>query len=334
MFIGLVLGGFLAAIDWRLVFLISVPFGIFGTIWSRLSLREIGVHRRAPIDWAGNVTFAGGLVLVMIGITYGIRPYGDHPMGWTSPLVLGTLAARRRAARCSFVYVETHIAGADVPAAAVPDPRVHLRRPLQLPLGDRARRPDVHADHLAAGDLAARARLQLRLDAALGRHLHAPAHGRDAARRTDLRHPLRPLRLARRSPPAACSARPLAFVLLERLPIDFSYPAFAAVLFLMGLSMGAFASPNRAERDEQPPGAASRRRRRHEPDVPELRPGALDRDLLHADDHRALGDAAAHARRRTRGARRSRRHRRARRAPPAHLGASSPRSSASTRCRS
>ena len=100
-FIGLILGGFLAAIDWRLVFLISVPFGIFGTIWSRVSLREIGVHRRASIDWLGNVTFAGGLILVMIGITYGIRPYGDHPMGWTSPVVLGTLAAGVGAARCS-----------------------------------------------------------------------------------------------------------------------------------------------------------------------------------------------------------------------------------------
>ena len=41
-------------------------------------------------------------------------------------------------------------------------------------------------------------------------------------------------------------ASALAFVLLEKLPIDFGYPAFAAILLLMGLSMGAFASPNRA----------------------------------------------------------------------------------------
>ena len=41
-------------------------------------------------------------------------------------------------------------------------------------------------------------------------------------------------------------ASAVAFVLLALLPIDFSYPSFAAVLLLMGLAMGAFASPNRA----------------------------------------------------------------------------------------
>jgi MFS family permease len=38
----------------------------------------------------------------------------------------------------------------------------------------------------------------------------------------------------------------LSFLLLAMLPVDFSYPFFAAVLLLMGLSMGAFAAPNRA----------------------------------------------------------------------------------------
>ncbi len=92
-FIGLLLGGLLAPINWRLVFLVSVPFGIFGTIWSHRKLREIGVHEPAPIDWMGNATFAVGLVLIMIGITYGIRPYDGHPMGWTNPFVLGCLGA-------------------------------------------------------------------------------------------------------------------------------------------------------------------------------------------------------------------------------------------------
>ena len=87
-FIGLILGGVLAAVDWRLVFLVSVPIGIGGTIWSYLSLREIGVRTRARIDWLGNVTFALGLVGILAGITYGIQPYGGHTMGWTSPLVL------------------------------------------------------------------------------------------------------------------------------------------------------------------------------------------------------------------------------------------------------
>jgi MFS family permease len=90
-FIGLVVGGLLAPIQWRLIFLVSVPFGLLGTIWSYRKLREVGVRTPAPIDWAGNLTFAGGLVLVMIGITYGIRPYGAHTMGWMSPFVVGCL---------------------------------------------------------------------------------------------------------------------------------------------------------------------------------------------------------------------------------------------------
>ncbi len=87
-FIGLILGGVLAAVDWRLVFLVSVPIGIGGTIWSYLSLRETGVRTKARIDWLGNLTFAFGLVGILVGITYGIQPYGGHTMGWTSPLVL------------------------------------------------------------------------------------------------------------------------------------------------------------------------------------------------------------------------------------------------------
>jgi MFS family permease len=87
-FVGLILGGVLAAVDWRLVFLVSVPIGIGGTIWSYLSLREVGVRTKAKIDWLGNVTFAFGLVGILAGITYGIQPYGGHTMGWTSPLVL------------------------------------------------------------------------------------------------------------------------------------------------------------------------------------------------------------------------------------------------------
>lgn len=88
-FIGLVLGGLLAPINWRLIFLVSVPLGLFGTVWAYLKLQERGIHKPAPVDWLGNLTFALGLVLVMIGITYGIEPYGGNSMGWTSPWVLG-----------------------------------------------------------------------------------------------------------------------------------------------------------------------------------------------------------------------------------------------------
>src|SRR5947208_4468847 len=81
MFIGLVLGGLLAPVDWRLVFLISVPVGLFGTVWAYLKLEERSEPRRRPIDWWGNVTFAVGLVCIMVAVTHGIRPYGSHPTG-------------------------------------------------------------------------------------------------------------------------------------------------------------------------------------------------------------------------------------------------------------
>src|ERR1700684_4669931 len=87
-FIGLVLGGVLAPVQWHLVFLISVPFGILGTVVAYLKLKERGVRTPAKIDWLGNVTFAAGLILVLIGITYGLLPYGGHSMGWTNPKVL------------------------------------------------------------------------------------------------------------------------------------------------------------------------------------------------------------------------------------------------------
>src|SRR3954467_4640042 len=92
-FIGLVLGGILAPIDWRLVFLISVPVGLFGTVWAYRSLKEISTPHRARIDWAGNVTFALGLILVMVAVTYGIRPAGGHQFGWTSAKVIALLSA-------------------------------------------------------------------------------------------------------------------------------------------------------------------------------------------------------------------------------------------------
>ena len=87
-FIGLILGGVLAAVDWRLVFIVSVPIGVGGTIWSYLSLRETGTRTPSKIDWLGNITFAVGLIGLLTGITYGIQPYGGHSMGWTSPVVL------------------------------------------------------------------------------------------------------------------------------------------------------------------------------------------------------------------------------------------------------
>src|SRR4051795_8517316 len=68
MFVGLVLGGLLAPIDWRLVFLISVPVGLFGSVWGYLKLEERSQPRPAPIDWWGNLTFALGLILAMVSV--------------------------------------------------------------------------------------------------------------------------------------------------------------------------------------------------------------------------------------------------------------------------
>ena len=148
---------------WRLVFLVSVPFGLFGTVWAYLKLRDLGERRRRAIDWWGNLTFAVGLVAVMVGITYGIQPYGGHTMGWTSPKVLAR-AHRRRSRSCSrcSASIETR----------VEQPMFHLQlfrirafaagNIAEPAVRDRARRPAVHADHLAAGHLAAPARLQLR----------------------------------------------------------------------------------------------------------------------------------------------------------------------------
>src|SRR6201996_4643519 len=87
-FVGLVLGGVLAPISWRVVFLISVPVGLFGTVWSYLKLQEMSTPRRADIDWLGNVTFALGLILIMVAVTFGIRPSGGSSTGWGSTKVL------------------------------------------------------------------------------------------------------------------------------------------------------------------------------------------------------------------------------------------------------
>jgi MFS family permease len=108
-FMGLIAGGLLAEVDWRLVFFVSVPVGIVGTIWSYRSLHEIGVRRAARIDWWGNALFGVGLTVLLVGITYGIQPYGGHDMGWTNPWVLASLIGGG-ALLVIFCAVETKVA--------------------------------------------------------------------------------------------------------------------------------------------------------------------------------------------------------------------------------
>ena len=90
-FIGLILGGVLAPVNWHLIFLVSAPVGVFGTVWAYFMLHDIGIRKHAKMDWWGNLLFGVGLIAILVGITYGLQPYGGSAMGWTNPLVLGAM---------------------------------------------------------------------------------------------------------------------------------------------------------------------------------------------------------------------------------------------------
>src|SRR6185436_2905720 len=90
-FLGLLIGGFLSEIHWQAVFWVGVPIGVLGTIWSYRSLRELGSRTSGRLDWPGALTFGLGLTVLLVGITYGIQPYGESSTGWGSPWVLGSI---------------------------------------------------------------------------------------------------------------------------------------------------------------------------------------------------------------------------------------------------
>jgi len=243
-FIGLVLGGILGPIQWRLIFLVSVPIGLFATIWAYRNLREVRVRKGGRIDWPGNVTFAVGLIAVMVGITYGIQPYGGHTMGWTSPFVLSCLLGGG-ALLAAFCVIEKR----------VPDPmfRLDLFRIRAFSAGS--------VSTLLAG--IGRGGLMFMLIIWL-QGIWLPLHGYDFAR-TPLWAGIYMLPLtagfliagpvsgilsdrfgSRPFATGGMLAAAASFGLLELLPVDFPYPAFAGLLLLNGLAMGAFAAPNRA----------------------------------------------------------------------------------------
>jgi MFS family permease len=243
-FIGLVLGGVLGPVSWRLVFLVSVPFGVMGTVWSYLKLKELGVRKPAKLDLGGNLTFAAGLIAVLVGITYGIQPYGGHVMGWTSPLVL-TLIIGGLVVLAIFCYIETK----------VPEPMFRLSLFRIRPF--------------TAGNLAS-------LLSGLGRGglmfiliiwlqgIYLPLHGY-SFENTPLWAGIAMIPLtigfllagpvsgylsdrfgARPFATGGMVLAALSFGLLEMLPVNFTYWQFAAILLLNGIGMGLFASPNRA----------------------------------------------------------------------------------------
>jgi MFS family permease len=244
MFVGLVLGGLLAPIDWRLVFLISVPIGLFGTVWAYLKLEERSAPRRAPMDWWGNISFALGLVLAMVSVTYGIRPAGGHPTGWGSALVLALLAGSV-ASLVVFAVVERRVEN--------PMFRLPLFRIRAFTFGTLS----TFLSAVARGGLMFMLIIWLQ-------GIWLPQHG-FSFEQTPLWAGIYMLPLtigmliagptsgylsdrygARLFATAGMLGAAASFALLLLLSTDFSYPAFAAILALNGLSMGMFASPNRA----------------------------------------------------------------------------------------
>ena len=243
-FIGLVLGGLLAPIDWRLVFLISVPIGLFGTVWAYLKLEERSTPRRAPIDWMGNLTFALGLVLVMVAITHGIRPYGGHPLGWTSPTVI-VLLIGSALSFFAFAVIEKRV--------EFPMFRLELFKIRAFTFGTIA----TFLSSLARGGLMFMLIIWLQ-------GIWLPQHGYSFSE-TPLWAGIYMLPLSigllvagpvsgylsdrygsRWFATGGMLLTALSFALLYLLPTDFEYGTFAAVLAMMGISMGLFVSPNRA----------------------------------------------------------------------------------------
>ena len=174
------------------------------------------------------MTFAAGLIAVLVGITYGIQPYGGHTMGWTSPFVIGLIGGGR--SRCIFCVIETRVAEPMFKLALFKIRPVHRREPGRLLAGPGPRRPDVHPDHLAAGHLPADPWIQLQPDAAVGRHRHAPAdrwfpRSRPVSGWLSDRFGARPFATGGMLVAAA------SFVLLKFLPVDFVYWQFAGISF-------------------------------------------------------------------------------------------------------
>jgi EmrB/QacA subfamily drug resistance transporter len=240
---GLVIGGVLATYDWRYVFLVSVPFGVFGTIWSHYKLRELAtINRGQKIDVLGNITFGAGLITLLVSITYGLVPYGGATMGWSDPYVIaGLLCAFALLGAFPFIEMRVH------------DPmfRLELFKRRIFAAGN-------FADLLAA---LARGGVTLMLIILL-QAVWLPLHGvsyQDTPFWAGLS--LLPFSLgivfmgplsgylsdrygARGFSTLGMLIAGSSFLVLSTFPYDFYYPSFAATVFVMGIGMGMFSSPN------------------------------------------------------------------------------------------
>jgi EmrB/QacA subfamily drug resistance transporter len=241
-FVGLLLGGVLAAVNWRLVFWVNVPIGLFGTVWAYKSLHEIATTRRAKIDWIGNILFAVGLGTLLIAITFGIRPYGGHPTGWTNPSIVGGLIGGV-VMLIAFCIFETKI--------AEPMFQMGLFKIRAFAAGNAAS---------LLGSIA-RGGLQFILVIWLA-GIWLPLHGYDFTV-TPLWAGIYMLPLTagfliagpisgtlsdRYGPRLFATSglllAAICFVGLMLLPVDFPYPLFALLIFGNGVGSGLFASPN------------------------------------------------------------------------------------------
>ena len=241
-FVGLLLGGLLAAWDWRAVFWVNVPIGVVGTIWSYLSLREVATTRRARIDWAGNITFALGAGLLLATITHGIQPYGGHATGWTSPWVVGGLATGV-ALLVAFCIIETRIAEPMFQLGLFKIRAFAAGNAASL-LGSIARGGlqfmlviwlagiwlPLHGYHFGVTPLWAGIYM---LPLTTGFLIAGPVSGHLSDRFGP-----RPFATAGLLVAAG------AFCGLILLPVDFPYWAFALLIFCNGIGSGLFASPN------------------------------------------------------------------------------------------
>jgi MFS family permease len=243
-FLGLILGGVLAPVEWRLVFLVSVPFGLFGTVWAYLMLRDNGIRIHAKIDWLGNTLFAVGLISLLTGIVYSLLPYGGHPTGWTNPKVLAAVIGGV-VLLVVFGWVETKV--------EAPMFRLGLFRVRAFTAGN------------VAGLLGALGRggLQLMLIIWL-QGIWLPQHGHSFAE-TPLWAGISMIPLtigflitgpvagllsdrwgARVLATVGLALSGGAFLLLELLPINFSYIWFALLVLMFAIGMGLFFAPNQA----------------------------------------------------------------------------------------